>query len=171
MTLLLLYKTLVMNSSCLTLLKIDEILGIWWKDQERLWGLLFRDIQKASGCGSQQLPPVASTWVAVGPDGLEGTATLNLSVIHLLFFFSCTSLIFNQHLHNLDQIWNLFFACCLIACGATSCTVHLLVVLCGSLVDADGSTGPVEGFLWLGMPSQGNRSDSWPRGAALVHGT
>lgn len=64
-----------------------------------------------------------------------------------------------------------YFACCLIACGGTSCTILLLVVLCGSLIDADGSAGPVEGFLWLGMPSQGSRSDSWPRGAALVHGT
>lgn len=102
-----------MNSSCLTLLKIDEIFDSFTRCPERLWGLLFRDIQKASGCGSQQLPPVGSTWAAVGPDGLKRVLPSS-TFLWFIFFFSCTSLIFNQHLHNLDQIWNLF--CMLLDC-------------------------------------------------------
>lgn len=117
-------------------------------------------------------PATSSSWLYLSSSWTrwpqEGTAILNLC--DSSFFFPVPALFLTNTCIILIK-FETYFACCLIACGGTSCTILLLVVLCGNLVNADGSAGPVEGFLWLGMPSQGSRSDSWPRGAALVHGT
>lgn len=79
-------------------------------DAQRGWGL-FRDNQKASGCGPQQLPPGGSTWGVVGPDGPQRVLPPWAS-LWFVSFFPVPALF----LTNTCVILMIKFEACLLVC-------------------------------------------------------